>query len=440
MAEVYSPMMSDSSSNHFDIDKLTNDIFSILENKFLFDSKQTNSKSPVEDLVETLKANKHDVGKVRVLSIDGVGSTDGILAAKSLCHLESKLTSITKNSDARVADYFDVASGSGIGGILIALLFTRGKDGRPLLKATEALQFLVKNRKRLNNTGNSSSGMFGKMFRASAKMEKIFRQIFGECTLKDTLKPVLIPCFDLKTRATFLFSRADGLENDGYDFKMREICVATSSDLTVNGGFEMKSVDKKTKIMAVDGGLAMNNPAAAAITHVLNNKQEFPYCDSVEDLLVVSLGNGESDSGDRNTLSSAGFLKIAGEGASDTVDQAVSMAFGEYRTENYVRIQGNNGMTGPQRIQDRKNLNAVSMDGRKLLEVSEAMLKQKNVESILFRGKKLVATTNLEKLDEFAAVLVKEHERRKSSIFATVMFKHASPRSSSATVSTDYSW
>ncbi|KAI3913061.1 hypothetical protein MKW92_040967 [Papaver armeniacum] len=425
MAEVYSPMMIDSSSNNFDIDKLTNDIFSILENKFLFDSKQTNSKLPVEDLVETLKANKHDVGKVRVLSIDGVGSTDGILAAKSLCHLESKLMNITKNSDARVADYFDVASGSGIGGILIALLFTRGKDGRPLLKADEALQFLVKNRKRLNNSGNSTSGMFGKMFRSPAKIEKIFRQIFGECTLKDTLKPVLIPCFDLKTRATFLFSRADGLENDSYDFKMREICVATSSDLTVNGGFEMKSVDKKTKIMAVDGGLAMNNPTAAAITHVLHNKQEFPYCDSVEDLLVVSLGNGESDADLK--LSSAGFLKIAGDGASDTVDQAVSMAFGEYRTENYVRIQGNNGMTSPQRTQ-------------KLLEVSEAMLKQKNVESVLFREKKLVATTNLEKLDEFAGVLVKEHERRKSSIFATVMFKHVSPRSSSATVSTDFSW
>ncbi|MCL7038364.1 hypothetical protein MKW94_013533 [Papaver nudicaule] len=222
---------------------------------------------------------------------------------------------------------------------------------------------------------------------------------------------------------------------------MREICVATSSDLTVNGGFEMKSVDKKTKITAVDGGLAMNNPTAAAITHVLNNKQEFPYCDSVEDLLVVSLGNGESDSGDRNlTLSSAGFLKIAGEGASDTVDQAVSMAFGEFRTENYVRIQGNNGMTSPQRPPVRKNPGTLSMDGRKLLEVSEAMLRQKNVESVLFRGKKLVATTNLEKLDEFAGVLVKEHERRKSSIFATVMFKHASPRSSSATVSTDFSW
>ncbi|KAI3980296.1 hypothetical protein MKX01_001367 [Papaver californicum] len=439
MAEVYSPMMSDS-SNNFDIDKLTNDIFSILENKFLFDSKQTNSKLPVEELVETLKANKHDVGKVRVLSIDGVGSTDGILAAKSLCHLESILINITKNSDARVADYFDVASGSGIGGILIALLFTRGKDGRPLLKANEALQFLVKNRKRLNNSGNSSGWMFGKMFRSSLKTEKIFRKIFGECTLKDTLKPVLIPCFDLKTRATFLFSRADGLENDGYDFKMREICVATSSDLTVNGGFEMKSVDKKTKILAVDGGLAMNNPTAAAITHVLNNKQEFPYCDSVEDLLVVSLGNGESYSGDRNlSISAAGFLKIAGEGASDTVDQAVSMAFGEFRTENYVRIQGNNGMTNPQRTPIR-NPNTVSMDGRKLLEVSEAMLKQKNVESVLFRGKKLVATTNLQKLDEFAGVLVKEHERRKSSIFATVMFKHASPRSSSATVSTDFSW
>ncbi|XP_024032386.1 patatin-like protein 3, partial [Morus notabilis] len=86
----------------------------------------------------------------------------------------------------------------------------------------------------------------------------------------------------------------------------------------------------------------MNNPTAAAITHVLNNKQEFPLCNGVEDLIVISLGNGESEFGAGGVTSSpatAGLLRIAGEGASDLVDQAVSMAFKECRTNNYVRIQ-----------------------------------------------------------------------------------------------------
>lgn len=136
-------------------------------------------------------------------------------------------------------------------------------------------------------------------------------------SLKDTLKAVLIPCYDLTTGAQFVFSRADALEIDGYDFKMRDVCGATSA---LAGPVEMKSLDGRTRIAAVGGGVAMNNPTAVAITHVLNNKQEFPFCNGVEDLLVVSLGNGEAYSGAGNLTSTpVAFVKIAGEGVSDMV-------------------------------------------------------------------------------------------------------------------------
>jgi len=69
--------------------------------------------------------------------------------------------------------------------------------------------------------------------------------------------------------------------------------------------------------LAVGGGVAMNNPTAVSITHVLNNKHEFPFCNGVSDLLVLSLGNGESDF--NAVKSPSGFVKIAGEGASDMV-------------------------------------------------------------------------------------------------------------------------
>lgn len=308
-----SPMFDDST---FDVDKLSYEIFSILENNFLFGYDEP--KLSVSKTTQQMKCSKLVNGKVRILSIDGGGATDGILAGKALAHLENFLRRKSGNPKAHISDYFDVVAGSGAGGILAALLFTRGKDGNPMFSADEALDFLVENRRKIFLP--SAGGILRRCFRAS-KVEKLLRKTFGECTLKDTVKPVLIPCYDLSTCAPFLFSRADALEMDGYDFKIRDVCLATSANPTVTGAVEMKSVDQKTKITAVDGGIAMNNPTAAAITHVLNNKQEFPFCNGVEDLVVVSLGNGESDLGigsNHNLLPSA-FVKIAGNGASDMV-------------------------------------------------------------------------------------------------------------------------
>ncbi|KAG6581501.1 Patatin-like protein 7 [Cucurbita argyrosperma subsp. argyrosperma] len=434
-----SPHLNDIDSVTFDVDKLTFEIFSILENKFLFGCDDSNSKLhlptqlPVD--ANAFKSGMQTSGKVRILSIDGGGSTDGILAAKSLSHLEDFLRRKSGKPDARIADYFDVVAGSGAGGILAALLFTRGKDGCPLFTADGALNFLIKNRRDIFRS--SDGGIFRRVFRPT-KVEKLFRKTFGECTLKDTLKSVLIPCYDLSTRAPFLFSRADAHEMDGYDFKIRDVCVATSAEPTVSGAVEMWSIDKRTKITAVDGGIAMNNPTASAITHVLNNKQEFPFCNTVEDLLVVSLGNGESDFGAINLNSSpASFTRIAGEGTSDVVDQAVCMAFGPHRATNYIRIQGN-GIIGKSKyggVLEKAKRGQKSID---ILEKADEMLTQKNIEAVLFKGKKMIENTNLEKLEAFAGEVIKEQERRKTSVLPTVLLKQAfpSPRTSSASATT----
>ena len=322
MAAVSASPMIDIEAN-FKVDKLTYEIFSILENKFLFgynDEPKNQKSNSCSDFTQISPEDmmKSSNGKVRILCIDGSGATDGILAAKSLAHLESCLRRKSGNPNACIAAYFDVVAGSGIGGVLAALLFTRGKDGFPMFSAEEALKFLTENREKISRS--SPSGIFRRVMRRPERVEKLFQKTFGECTLKDTLKPVLIPCYDLITRAPFLFSRADALEIDGYDFKMRDVCLATSAAPVSVGSMKMKSIDGRTKILAVDGGIAMNNPTAAAITHVLNNKHEFPFCNGVSDLLVLSLGNGETEfDAVRQNLSPAGFLNIAGDGASDMV-------------------------------------------------------------------------------------------------------------------------
>lgn len=88
----------------------------------------------------------------------------------------------------------------------------------------------------------------------------------------------------------------------------------------------------------------MNNPAAAAVTHVLHNKRDFPTVNGVEDLLVLSLGNGASSGAharklrDNEECSTSCVVDIVTDGVSETVDQMLGNVFCWNHTD-YVRIQ-----------------------------------------------------------------------------------------------------
>ncbi|EEC69662.1 hypothetical protein OsI_39083 [Oryza sativa Indica Group] len=244
------------------------------------------------------------------------------------------------------------------------------------------------------------------------------RRVFGDATLRDTVAPLLVPCYDLATAAPFLFSRADAVESGSFDFRLRDVCAATCA-----GGAAataVHSVDGRTAIAAASGGVAaMGNPTAAAITHVLHNKQEFPLAAGVDDLLVVSIGSGSSSAATPSTAagwrtplpsrspSPAEMVRLTAEGVADMVDQAVAMAFGHTCGRNYVRIQAASPACKTKALS--------SVDAKKAAAIADGMLTQRNVEAELFRGRRLSEKSNREKLDAFAAELVKEHERRRAS-------------------------
>jgi hypothetical protein len=77
-----------------------------------------------------------------------------------------------------------------------------------------------------------------------------------------------------------------------------------------------------------------------------------------------------------------------------------------------------------------------SLDAKKAVAFADGMLTQRNVEAELFRGRRLSEKSNRDKLDLFAAELVKEQERRaRSPGLPVVVIKQAAatPRPSSAT-------
>jgi len=293
------------------VDKLSYEIFSLLESKFLFGAANgCLSSGPGTPARAFL-----DGGRVRVLAIDGcgAGAEDALLAAAALARLEAGLREQAGDPDARVADFFDVAAGSCAGGVLAAMLFLRGPDGRPRYSAQEALEFVAGSVGRKDGWGGRR-GRWAKIFRGSRNGDAMFLRLFGEATLRDTVAPLLVPCYDLATAAPFVFSRADAVESDAFDFRLRDVCAATCA--AGRAVASVRSVDGLTAIAAASGGAAaMGNPAAAAITHVLHNKQEFPLATGVEDILVLSIGTGASATAATRSPSRRDLARATAEGS-----------------------------------------------------------------------------------------------------------------------------
>ncbi|KAL2510679.1 putative inactive patatin-like protein 9 [Abeliophyllum distichum] len=353
-----------------DLDKVTLEIFSKLEQKWL----------------------SHCEGKkTRVLSIDG-GGTTGIVAGAALVHLESQIQTKTGDSHARIVDFFDIIAGTGIGAFLASILVADDGAGRPLFSAKDAVDFLMENQEKLFKEKNV--GIFRRRQRFSdASMDRVLKDALRRedgkvLTLKDTCKPLLIPCFDLNSSAPFVFSRADASESPSFDFELWKVIRATSATPSTFKPFKLTSIDGKTSCLAVDGGLVMNNPAAAAVTHVLHNKRDFPSVTGVDDLLVLSLGNGPLSTSSNLKLRRAGdctassVVGIALDGVSETIDQMLGNAFC-WNPNSYVRIQANGVGQQP-----------------------EEVLAERGVESLPFGGKRLLTETNAERIGGFVQRLV----------------------------------
>ncbi|XP_027181848.1 probable inactive patatin-like protein 9 [Coffea eugenioides] len=334
--------------------------------------------------------------KTRILCIDGggVGSPTAIFAAHSLILLEDQIRAKSADSQSRIADFFDLIAGTGIGALYAAMLAADDGYGRPLFTARDAVTFVAQNQSRLFKV-KATLGVFHRRQRFSGRsmdmvLKEAFRREDGKVlTLKDTCKPLLVPCFDLNSSAPFVFSRAGASESPSYDFELWKVCRATSATPSLFKPFHLQSVDGKTSCLAVDGGLVMNNPAAAAVTHVLHNKRDFPSVTGVDDLLVLSLGNGPSSlklraNGDCSTSS---VVSIVLDGVSETVDQMLGNAFCWNRND-YVRIQANGCVSGG------------------VGEKEEDVMEERGVESLPFGGKRLLTETNGQRIAGFVQRLV----------------------------------
>ncbi|KAK7847944.1 patatin-like protein 2, partial [Quercus suber] len=149
---------------------------------------------------------------ITVLSIDG-GGIRGVIPGTILSFLESELQKLD-GEDARIADYFDVISGTSTGGLVTAMLAAPNENNRPVFAAKDIKDFYLNHCPRIFPQ-NSCPVLphLTKIIKALAGpkydgkyLHNLVKEKLGHTKLEKTLTNVVIPTFDIKRLQPTIFS------------------------------------------------------------------------------------------------------------------------------------------------------------------------------------------------------------------------------------------
>ncbi|XP_019156574.1 PREDICTED: patatin-like protein 2 [Ipomoea nil] len=380
---------------------------------------------------------------VTVLSIDG-GGIRGIIPAVILDYLESQLQELD-GEDARLADYFDVISGTSTGGLVTAMLTAPDQNGRPLYAAKDIKPFYLNNCPKIFS---QKGGWFGKTWKLIGSvfgpkyngkyLHSLVKEELKEIRLKDTLTNVVIPTFDIKSLQPVIFSTYEAKRCPKMDPYLSDICIGTSAAPTYLPAHHFQIEDPKqeteppTEYNLIDGGVAANNPTLVAITQVtkqiFDKNPDFSFIKPTDfdRFLVISLGTGAAKNekmydsihaakwGILSWLfhkSSTPLIDAFSQASADMVDLHNSVVFQALHSEDsYLRIQDDSldGTVSSVDIATQENL-------KKLVETGENLLKKPVSRVNLGTGvSEPVANsgTNQDALKRFAKLLSDEKKLR----------------------------
>ncbi|BAT96832.1 hypothetical protein VIGAN_09013700 [Vigna angularis var. angularis] len=215
---------------------------------------------------------------VSILSIDG-GGIKGIIPATVLIYLDNALKA--KDPRTSLADYFDVISGTSTGGLMTLMLAAPNSSHshQPLYTPSEVVQFYKKNGPEIFPSHFLSCPKYDGEFLKGKTVE-----LLRETRLNETLTNVVIPTFDEKKIQPVIFSNYK-LKTESYlNAKLSDIGLGTSAAPTYLPPHPFQNDGVQFDL--IDGGLAANNPAMAAVSEVIQEHN------GENEILLLSLGTG----------------------------------------------------------------------------------------------------------------------------------------------------
>ncbi|XP_050235444.1 patatin-like protein 2 [Mercurialis annua] len=337
---------------------------------------------------------------VTILSIDG-GGIRGLIPGTILAFLESEIQKLD-GEDARLADYFDVITGTSTGGIVTAMLTIPNEQNRPLFAAKDINTFYLEHCPKIFPQDTSAFAPATNLVRSlrgpkydGKYLREIVREKLGDVRLDQTLTNVVIPTFDIKRLQPTVFSSYEVKKNPSLNALLSDICIATSAAPTYLPAHKFETVDSTEKVREfdlIDGSVAANNPALVAMNAVMKeinraNPDFFPIKPTdYTRFLVLSLGTGSAKCEEKFDASDVAKWGLLGwltsehstplidafmQASSDMVDFHISTVFQALHSEeNYIRIQEDTltGNLSSVDIATEENLNNLVKVGEELLK------------------------------------------------------------------------
>ncbi|KAM0066868.1 putative peptidase C1A, papain, patatin-like phospholipase domain-containing protein [Helianthus debilis subsp. tardiflorus] len=238
---------------------------------------------------------------ITILSIDG-GGVRALLPTAALVFLEARIQNLL-GKNVRLADVFDVITGTSTGGLVTAMLTTPDKDGRPMFTAKEVQNFYLKHAPEIFPPDSNSlpakviKALWGPKY-DGVHLHKVIRKQLEERRLHETITNVVIPTYDIKAMKPVIFSSFRLKIDPSIDAKLSDICIATSAAPTYLPSHVFHYTDSEGKVLRefnlIDGGVAANNPAMVAVAEIIMERTRRDPTWSAKDhrFLVLSLGTG----------------------------------------------------------------------------------------------------------------------------------------------------
>jgi patatin-like phospholipase/acyl hydrolase len=232
--------------------------------------------------------------RFRVLSIDG-GGIRGLIAARVIARLE-ELISAEAGEERRLADCFHMFAGTSTGGLLALGLTVPdpANPARPRLSGSDLVELYESEGPRIFGDRLhrllSLGGWIGPKH-PEGRLADVLRERFGDARLREALRELLVTSYDMTEPGPHFFKRWRARESEDRDVAMVDVGLSTSAAPTYfpSHGLAGRAL--------VDGGLFAANPAVAAVVEALKRRDEEPRDLSAGELLLVSLGTGQHETG-----------------------------------------------------------------------------------------------------------------------------------------------
>lgn len=221
------------------------------------------------------------MAKYRILSLDG-GGLRGLITARLLARL---------NVQPQIAgwlDTVDLFAGTSTGGIL-ALGLACGKTPEEICTLYQQRGGVIFDDSLWDNVRDLGKTVGADYSSKGLKAE--LKAVFGDLQLKDILRKVAIPTFDLdneevaakRTWKPKIFHNFKGADSDGEQL-VASIALYTSSAPTY-----FPSADGY-----IDGGVYANNPSIVALAQAISRRNQPAERAALDEVVMLSLGTGVS--------------------------------------------------------------------------------------------------------------------------------------------------